>query len=218
MDIDLVLFGRWEFEPASDELLGVAKKVGGTTADFRELANASAPVARSVGSLADITSTLREVFEAPEARLKTLGILTHSDGDSLWLRGVLSSQPPNYSKSVSDTITPEKARTLLRQTVVALLKGKILPDAEITLYGCHTGSHPVPTELLGAFAKAFEATCHGFKKGLQTCVNRDPSGKIADRGWIRGASNKMAKTCLAAGCVKDLKELKPDAHVPFVRF
>jgi hypothetical protein len=210
MDIELVMFGRWEF--LNDEQQQKAIKHGkpfGVTADFRRLANASGNTTRAISSATEFSSTLREALEPAAARLTGLAVLCHSDGENLLISGKLNADPVLFIPVQS--ITPWKVRTVLRPTIAAV-KNKISPDARIILYGCHTGTHDVPSNLLEAFATSFELTCYGFRRGLQVCVDIDPTRTtVTDRGWIRidDGQRPRANTCEAAGFTRDLRDLKP---------
>jgi len=218
MDLDVVLFGRWEFVSPEQEAKAILhKKPFGITADFFRLANSSGNFTRGVSSLTDFVSVIREALEPADARLNSLGILCHSSGDSLMISGSLNADPILFLRLT--LITPRQVRTLLGPALSGL-RGKILPEAQITLYGCHTASsYEVPVDLLDAFATAFQVSCYGFKRGLQVCVNIN-RGVITDRGYIRvddGSDQSQKHTCQAAGCTQDLRELKPDAVRAFVR-
>jgi hypothetical protein len=219
MDVELIIFGRWEFRNPEQERKAInRRRPFGVTADLSRLANSSGNITRGASSLIEFAGILREVFEPPDARFKSLSIITHSDGTSLWLRGTLNADPESFVHTYD--LTPRTVRERLRPTVTDVLKGKMLPDAKITLYGCHSGNHIVPKDLLDAFALAFDVDCFGFKRGLQVCVDIDKkTHKITDRGWIRidDGSKAQGKTCEVAGFVRDLRKLVPDASRPVVR-
>jgi hypothetical protein len=217
MDIELIIYGNWNFHDSNEERKAISKGRGfGVTDDFRPLATASG-TAKIASNDLYFADAIRDVLKPPENKLKSLSVLTHSDGKSLWMAGELYAGPKFVP---SEKLTPEKIEELGRR-LASDLKGKILPRANVTLYACHAGyGGLLGSTLLKAFSQAFKVDCHGFKNALQLCVRINTDKKIkkktiGERGWVRYGTKGVPPPCGDNGWYRDLRQLKPDAHEKF---
>jgi hypothetical protein len=214
MDIELVIYGSWDFTSSNQESWAIAHgSPFGVTKDFIPLAEASATKGFSAEAahFAQFSDTLRKVLEPPENRLKSLSVLTHSDGQTLWMKGWLNANPPRFDQP-GGILTPKDIKERLPKFIN---EDKLLPSAKVTLYACNAGGRVgVPGDLLKAFAQAFGVECRGFTNALQVCV-KIKDNKITKRGWIRIDDGRKPIPCgeTKKGYVTDLRELKPDVIV-----
>ncbi len=229
MDIDLLIIGSgFRYKSEAEEIRALRHgKHTTTTADMRAV-KTRANVTRGVASVKDFIATLLEFYQAPKNNLRSLSIMGHSDNVAIDFEGELDPDLQGAA-STGEGLDAVILRRLIQPRLERLKsetgRDLFLPQATITLYGCHTGQSRTRSQqlyapgdlLLQATADTFGRRVFGFSKPLRDCVvlsfpKRD---KILARGFFRiaGPATKQVvkgQQLSCPGFTDQLENLIPD--------
>jgi hypothetical protein len=155
---------RFFYDSSDDELEAFA-----TTLDMQTICIRTPHVtAHAVRSVSEIHLVLGNITTDKISRLRLVG---HSDGTSLGfagrLGGVVESVEWRPAAGIDADIL-QRSRDFLQKAV----KGKLENNAQMIVYGCHSGSRPYrsPDDLLQSLANTFGIPAQGFSKAIDSCV------------------------------------------------
>jgi hypothetical protein len=151
---------------------------------------------------------LKLIEKEGQGTISSLGLIGHAGGDNFGLGGKITVRPADVTFSTAGLIDATTISKNLK--VIQSLKNRFTRDANITLFGCHTG---VSTKLLDAISNALGIYVSGFSKEIIWCIDWSlPKRTITSRGKVFVDTNGQ----FAAGLVscasfnKTVTSLKPD--------
>lgn len=212
--MDLIIFGGgFNYENEEEERNAVShNRHISTTEDLKVIAQNTSPTAFPVRNWKDFL----KILTSTPGKWSHLRILSHCNGKAVAFSAKNTRSGFQWQEEV-DQLTEDNLRTH-QQEIRKAIAGKFTEDADIILYGCHTGGNYKSTEesfLTETIARIFEIPTRSFTKPLVHCFRYDPKTKrITDRGWIkvyeRPSDFSLREPCQKKGFVRSLDQLKPD--------
>src|SRR5260370_22696300 len=170
MSSDLILFGAGFLYDNEEDELYLYKKFGeavATTLDMQAIA------VKTPGTEAHAVKNLQELLHIVASRtdkITHMRIFGHSDGDLIAFAGTMDPSKPDITFPDSGSLDPDSLK-MAQKFITDNVRPRLADDAQITFYGCHSGSRYLLSQgLLQSTANSFNIPVRGFTKPLECCT------------------------------------------------